>query len=330
MRKLNLRKYYPQSRFKLRETLTVLWVLIMAAAIIIPTTASALAVSLRQNAMVEGNAITLGDLFSGLSEHKASKVLGPAPRPGQEMVLNARTLLRVAIAMDLPWRPASAADQIILNRAATVITPDAIRSSLREEISAQGINGSFEVAIASGANEIILPFSESATMDIESFKFDGAQNRFDAVIVAPSKENQIVRERVTGVIHRMVDVPVLRSTMKNGNVIRAGDIDFIPMRATSVKHDMVLETEELINMTPRRILVAGEPVKTMEIEPPQIVARGELVTMIYQNGPLSLTAQGKALQNGAKGDMIRVANSSSSRTIEAKVTDFGEVIVLDF
>lgn len=329
MRKPNLRKLYPRSRFKLRESLTVLAVLIMAAAVIIPTTASALAVNLRQNTMIEGNVITLGHLFSGL-DSKADKVLGPAPRPGQEMVLNARTLLRVAVAMDLPWRPTSAAEQIVLTRAATVITPDVIQDQLREEVAAKGIDGKFEIAIASGMSEIILPYNESATMEIESFKFDGAQNRFDAVIVAPSKENQIVRERVTGVIHRLVDVPVLRSTMKNGNVIRVKDIDFIPMRATAVKHDMVLETEELINMTPRRLLVAGEPIKTMEIEPPQIVSRGELVTMIYKNGPLSLTAQGKALQNGAKGDMIRVVNASSSRTIEAQVTDIGEVAVLDF
>ena len=329
MRKLNLKKLYPKSRFKLRESLTALVVLIMAAAIIIPTTASALAVNLRQNSMIEGNVITLGHLFSGL-DSKADKVLGPAPRPGQEMVLNARTLLRVAVAMDLPWRPTSAAEQIVLTRAATIIPSGDIQDHLRKEIKAKGVSGRFEVAIASGLNEIILPYSESATMDVESFKFDGAQNRFDAVVVAPSKENPIIRERITGVIHRLVDVPVLRSTMKNGSVIRANDIDFIPMRATEAKHDMVLETEELINMTPRRILVAGEPIKDNEIEPPQIVSRGELVTMIYKNGPLSLTAQGKALQNGAKGDMIRVVNSSSSRTIEAQITDMGEVAVLDF
>ena len=35
MRKLNLKKLYPKSRFKLRESLTALVVLIMAAAIII-------------------------------------------------------------------------------------------------------------------------------------------------------------------------------------------------------------------------------------------------------------------------------------------------------
>lgn len=329
MRKPVLKKLYPKSRFKLRETLSVIAALIMAVSIIIPTTASALAVSLRHNAMVEGNVITLGDLFSGL-DSKADKVLGPAPRPGQDMVLNARTLLRVAIAMDLPWRPSSNADQIVLTRAATVISPNDIHDRMRQEISLKGIDGKFDVSISSGVSEIILPYGENATIDVESFKFDGAQNRFDAVIVAPSKSNQIVRERVTGTIHRLVDVPVLRSTMKNGSIIRHEDIDFVPMKATSLKHDMVLEVEELMNMTPRRLVVAGEPIKTQEIEPPQIVSRGELVTMIYKNGPLSLTAQGKALQNGAKGDMIRVVNANSSRTLEAKVTDIGEVAVLDF
>ena len=330
MRKLNWKTVYPPSRFKFREILSVLAVMILAAAVIIPTTASAFAISLRHNAMIEGNVITLGHLFSGLEQNKADKVLGPAPQPGQDMVLNARTLMRVAIAMDLPWRPASTADTIRLTRAATVISPDIIQDVLKTEISAHGVDGRFEIASASTMNDIILPYGESATMDVEQFSFDGAKNRFDAVIVAPSKENPIVRERVSGVIHRVVDVPVLRSTMKNGAVIKQGDIDYVPMKAHNLKHDMVLNISELLHMTPRRIVVAGEPIKVNEIRPPQIVARGELVTMIYQNGPLSLTAQGKALQHGAKGDMIRVVNNSSSRTIEAKVTDFGEVLVLDF
>ena len=65
---------------------------------------AAKAVDLRQNATIEGSVITLGDIFYNLPGN-GDKVLGPAPRPGADMVLNARTLLRVAMALDLPWRP---------------------------------------------------------------------------------------------------------------------------------------------------------------------------------------------------------------------------------
>ena len=290
---------------------------------------SASAVSLKHNSMIEGDVITLGDVFSGL-KHKGNKVLGPAPRPGHDMTLNARTLMRIAIAMDLPWRPASSSEYTVLSRAASVISPSMIQEALKNELSVQGMDGKFNVAIASGLSDIILPQSESSTVEVESLSFNGDQNRFDAVLVAPSKNNPIVRKNVSGVIQRLVELPVLRNTIKNGEVISMNDIDFIDIRSEFLNHDTVLNADELVGMTARRILHAGTPVKENEVQFPQIVKRGDLITMVFKNGPLFLSAKGKALESGAKGDTIRVVNSSSSKTLQAKITAQKEVAVQSF
>jgi flagella basal body P-ring formation protein FlgA len=39
-----------------------------------------------------------------------------------------------------------------------------------------------------------------------------------------------------------------------------------------------------------------------------------------------LTAKGRALQSGAKGDIVRVTNAASSRTINATVFEDGQVM----
>ena len=70
--------------------------------------------------------------------------------------------------------------------------------------------------------------------------------------------------------------------------------------------------------------------KENDVQAPQVVSRGELVVMTFQRGALTLTAQGKALENGAKGDVIRIVNANSSRTLEARVTGDGEVQVESF
>lgn len=318
------------SRLKIRESFVAflgMGVMFFAS---VGIAQSASAIALKQNSLVETDVITLGDVFSGLDERKADKVLGPAPRPGQDMVLNARTLLRVALAMDLSWRPVSAAEQVVLKRAASVVTRGMSEDVLKDELNAQGLGGQFEVMILQGNTELALPPSEEARVEVESLRFDQTKNRFEAVLVAPSKDNPVVRENVAGMVQRMVEIPVLRQTIKNGMIIEDRDVDTLAIRAEFVKHDMILDKDELIGKTARRMIKPGEAITELEVERPQVVERGDFVTMVFSDGPLSLTAKGKALQSGAEGQMIRVVNESSNRTLEALVTGHREVSVNSF
>ncbi|MCB1720461.1 MAG: flagellar basal body P-ring formation protein FlgA [Alphaproteobacteria bacterium] len=287
-------------------------------------------VSLKPSSVIEGDMITLGHVFSGI-DRNADKVLGPAPQPGKDMVLNARTLMRIARAMDVNWRPSSAADQVVLRRAATVIPATMIQDALKDSLHAQGLPGKFELIVtSSGLDKIILPQSAAQNVEIESLSFDSEHDRFEAAIAAPSKDEPLFRKNISGQVQRLVDVPVLRAPMKNGTVISASDLDFISLRAYGLNHDMILSADELVGMTPRRMITAGKPMTENDIEPPQIVERGENVTLVFNSGPLSLTAQGKALENGAKGDVIRVVNASSSKTLQARVIGEREVSVSSF
>jgi flagella basal body P-ring formation protein FlgA len=81
----------------------------------------------------------------------------------------------------------------------------------------------------------------------------------------------------------------------------------------------------LIGKTPKRILMAGQAVGEEEIEAPVLVARGEMVTIFYQNGSLTLTSTGKALESGAMGERIRIASSNNNSTIQAAVSGSREV-----
>ncbi len=83
-------KHKQKSTLMLRESALALGIMLVAFFGMIGFAQSASAVSLKYNTLVEDNVITLGDVFTGL-DRKADKVLGPAPRPGQDMTLNART-----------------------------------------------------------------------------------------------------------------------------------------------------------------------------------------------------------------------------------------------
>ena len=49
--------------------------------------------------------------------------------------------------------------------------------------------------------------------------------------------------------------------------------------------------------------------------------------MVFQTDRMILTAQGRALQNGSKGDVIRILNAKTHKTIDGIVVNSGTVTV---
>ena len=61
------------------------------------------------------------------------------------------------------------------------------------------------------------------------------------------------------------------------------------------------------------------------IEALPVVFQGDLITIVIESPAFRITAQGKAKEDGAPGQIIRVANTSSMKEIPAQVV--GEKLV---
>ncbi len=288
---------------------------------------SALAATLRPISIVSDNVMRAGDIFEGLSEEKAATVLGAAPLPGKEMVLNASTLMRIASALDMEWRPVTTADQITVRRDATVIGKDAIQSLIKEKLFENGITGNFELSLTSTISDIVLPKNMPAQAEVSKFTFNPQKDTFEATVSAPSATNPVFETMVTGAVERVVSMPVLKTTLKNGDIIGKADIDYVDVMQKDIQRDFILKEESLMGMTPRRMVMTGKPIRDMELENPQIVTRGAAITLVYKDGPMTLSARGKSMQGGAKGDLVRVINMNSNRSIEGIITAENEITV---
>ena len=284
------------------------------------------AASLKSVAVISDNTIKLGDLFDNLP-HNAEYVIGPAPQPGKDMTLNARTLYRIASALDLSWRPSSTTDQIIVRREATVVPYELIESKLRNNLKNQGVSGRYNINLSSKKPTMVLPFDMDESVEISSLSYDRNKDYFKATLVAPSVDNPVQRIKVSGIIDRLVTVPILSKNLRNGDVIGDGDIEMIEISQNDLQHNMITNKEKMIGMTPRRIAYAGKFVQDGTLIKPQLVQRGESVNITFTEGSLVLSAKGKALQSGAKGDIVRVTNANSSRTVDAIVSGSHQVIV---
>jgi flagellar basal body P-ring formation protein FlgA len=296
----------------------VLWFLIAASALGMAASARAEA-TLRPVAVVEGSVIRIGDLFSNAGS-EAADIVAPAPPPGARTIFDATWLGAAAREHHVDWRPASPFDQASVERASRVVSADRLAAALLDAVRARQPIEEGEVQLDNPALQLIVAAEAPDMIAVDSLSFDARTGRFSALISAPANGGAAERQRASGRIFRVVEVPTLNRALAPGDTIRAGDIEFLHLRADRIAGDAVADTHELVGRTPRRPLRAHEPLRAGDIQVPIVVHKGDLVTVLLETPLMRLSAQGKALEDGAMGAAIRVANTKSNRVIDAVVT----------
>jgi len=289
-----------------------------------PTMASP--VTLNETVEVESRLIRLGDLFT-ISGEKAAIEIAYAPEPGKRAVFDARWLYRVAHAYQLPWRPLSEHVRTVVSRKSEVIDQREIKEVILDALIAKGAEPNTEVELSNRLLQIHVPADGLGALRVEDAVFDKRSQRFTAILAAPSGKGGLNRMRVRGRLFKTAEVPVLGRRILAGEIITAKDIQWTKLRASRLQANTIMSETDLIGHTPRRGLRAGYPVQASAVQRPVLVAKGSLVTMVLKTPQMLLTAQGKSLENGADGDVIRIRNAQSKTVIEAEVIGEARVAV---
>lgn len=288
------------------------------------------AATLRPEAIIEGHQVTLGDLFDGLPPDQAVTAIARAPALGQSVALDARWLLRLARAHGIAWDAGLSPARIVVSRPSHRLDRAAITGAVRASLAADMLGDRFELAFDNRSLEAHLPIDLTPTMAVENLTFDSASGRFAGTVVAPAGATPVVRIAVSGRATRILEIPVLLRRLRPGDVISDADIGTIDLPANRVANDVALDAADLAGLSPRRSLAANVPVRLTDLRQPVVVHRGEAVTMLLRSGALTISARGKALEDGARNALVRVVNTDSNRTIEAEVVGPGTVLVRGF
>ena len=120
-----------------------------------------------------------------------------------------------------------------------------------------------------------------------------------------------------------VEVPVLVRDVAKDELLSASDFAVEPRPASQVRG--ALEIGSAAGKEALRQLRAGSVVRSGDLIKPQLVRRGEPVSITVRNGGLTITAQGRALSGGGQGDLIRVVNTTTNRTLDGIVDKTGSV-----
>lgn len=279
---------------------------------------SASAASLRNTIIVESDVVRLGDIFEDAGVHADRAVLN-APAPGRRVTLDINWLAEAARVYKVAWRPMSRFDRAVVERAGKTISTADILSSLRPALQAEGMPKSSHVELSNRNFEINIALDTPATVEVRNVSFEASTGRFNALIVVGGDSGSAHRAMITGRTYAATPLPVLRRAMSPGEIIRKDDIEIIYRREDQVGRDIVTDPAKLIGTSPRSRLRVGEPLRESDTRLPVLVTRSSNVIIKLSHGAMTLTAQGKAEDEGARGDVVRVRNLQSNKVIEATV-----------
>lgn len=290
-------------------------------------TTSALAISiatadasaLRNNVIVEGDVVKLGDIFEDAGMYADRAVIN-APAPGRRLTLDINFLAEAARVYRVNWRPLSRFDRVIVERAGKTIAALEIVQHLRGPLATEGMPKNAHIELANRGLEINVPLNMSTDIEVRNISYEPASGRFSALVLVGSNDQSGQRVMLSGRTYATTPVPVLRRAISPGEIIRKDDIEIVHRREDQVARDAITDPQRLVGTTPRTRLRNGEPIRDSDTRAPLVVARNAQVLIRLVHGPMTLTAQGKAEEDGARGDVIRVRNMHSNKTIEATVT----------
>jgi flagella basal body P-ring formation protein FlgA len=274
---------------------------------------------------ITGDILRLGDIFENIGD-KADTAIAYAPAPGRRATLDASWLAETARRNDLAWKPRTPADQVTVERASQKIGADAIQAELGAALGNYGGDGELRIELDDRVQEMHIPVDAAPTLAIRNLRINELTGRFSVAVLAPA-DRPTVEMPLTGRAVRVTEVPVLAHRLNRGDVIQPSDVTLAKVAANQIGRDTMTDAKALIGLEATRLLAAGAPVRVQDVRPQVLVPKNSMVTIVLRAGGMELSVQGKALDEGGRGDVVKVMNTKSKRVLEAQVSGAGTVVV---
>lgn len=158
---------------------------------------------------------------------------------------------------------------------------------------------------------------------IDAFNIDARSGNFAGRFYLEDGTTSVLQGQVQATI------PVLlpQRRISAGEIISQADVSSADMPVHAVTSYVLRDARDILGKQVKRTLMPGRPIAEHSLMEPLVVQRGDNVTISYKSGSLDLTAPGRALEDAARGENVRIVNLHSSKTIFAQATRDGMVTV---
>jgi flagella basal body P-ring formation protein FlgA len=128
-------------------------------------------------------------------------------------------------------------------------------------------------------------------------------------------------------VQQLAPVVVTGRPLSRGEVLGLQDVELVGHDLARLHSGYYGAPDEVAGMVMKRSVKAGMVLTPALLKPQLLIKRGEKVTILADTGAVQVRMEGKALMDGARGQVIRVRNLSSKREVEAAVVAPGIVQV---
>ena len=118
-------------------------------------------------------------------------------------------------------------------------------------------------------------------------------------------------------------VTVAAETIERGAIVEARALSTAEIATADIR--AALNAEQIVGLQATRRIDGGRTIRPSDVRQPLMVDRNTGVTLVVESGALTITAAGRALQGGQKGDIIRVQPQGGAKIIDGEIVAPGRV-----
>jgi flagella basal body P-ring formation protein FlgA len=316
----------------IERTILILAIALFVVVVLVTSGHAGITVTLREEASIKGAEIPLGSIaaVSGGDSEARSKfervTVGQSPIPGGSRTVDLDTVkLRLRQArLDVAGVTFAGADRVAVSRVGRRVTSDEIieaaREAVRERIGQTG--DQIEIEPLSQPQEILVPVGALSLRGVLRGDVTSLAHAVVEIWVDDLFQRSV---SITLRVDRLLEVMVASRAIRRQAVLT--EDEFRPERRASgrIPPGAFSRSEDVAGKQAVRDVRAGEVLTSRALQPPPVVQKGDLVTLVVEGKGFRITASGKANEAGRPGQFIRVTNLASRKELYGRVDEGREV-----
>ncbi len=220
--------------------------------------------------------------------------------------------------------------EVAVTRRARIFEVDSIKKQIAEALAHRNGLGNvsdIELTPDGEIRTLRLDAAHASNMTPALTRYDSRNGRYDITFtIANDSGAAPTRLRYTGTAIETVEATVLTRSVNRGEILKSSDLVVERRPKSEVGYDNAAPST-VAGMQISRPLRAGQPIRSADLNKPNLIERDQPVTISYQANGILLTIRGKAIEAGTEGDNVNVMNLQSKRVFTGVVTGRGQVTV---
>lgn len=202
-----------------------------------------------------------------------------------------------------------------------VVGIDNVSAAVSKEFVEQGRGSDIELEFFGGQTGFVFENADEAKILVSDLNVNEEQNKFIATAEIFVDGKLSAETKLFGRYFDMTEVWLPVKNIEKDAIITQDDLVKAKIRSNRLRDDNVVDIDELVGKQAVRQIKADRPIMAKDIQDEVLITKGQLVTAVYSYKGLQITSRMEALEDGAKGQEIKLLNTKSKKEIVGKVLD---------